>query len=218
MLSQSDLLIRDTLSNGFAALRTDPTPLYDIFKMRPSAEQQEIVNYFQSNVIPVELGYPRNTSTPGAYIILGNSTEDQSKWVLGSTFPADGYPPNTEVIGSFFRTILNLIIWDVNANRAAWMSNIVQWLMLSNRLVLEGSGLFEQSMSAQDLVPVPVWLPDYAFARNITLNFEEADTVATANEDAIQTTINVDAAVDVYTDSTPVVVADVDTYSGNRGN
>jgi hypothetical protein len=189
MFQQSDLLMRDTIDDGFAALRKDPTPLADLFAMRPMAEQQEIAVYFQNNVIPVQLGYARQNPQPGVYVILGSSAEDQQKWVLGSTFPADGYPPNADAEGSFFRTTLNLVVWDVNADRAVWMSSIVRYILLANRINLETDGLFEQAMTAQDLVPVPVWLPDYAFARNLALTFYESDVVVTPDEAPIQNTI-----------------------------
>jgi hypothetical protein len=195
MLSQSDLLMRDMINAGFAALRADPTPLADVFALRPLPEQQEIEAYFQNNVIPVQLGYARQNPQPGVHVILGSSIEDQQKWALGSAFPANNYPPNVDAEGSFFRTTLNLIVWDVNADRAVWMSSIVRYILLANRDSLETSGLFEQTMTTQDLVPVPVWLPDYAFARNLTLTFYESDVVVTPDEALIQTTITPIATV-----------------------
>lgn len=87
-----DLIVFKTLTDGFAGLQQDPSPITDILKDRPESEVADLTEYLaaHSDDLKVKFGYPRSTADAnGIYVSLADTGEVEGEQTLGSSFPDD---------------------------------------------------------------------------------------------------------------------------------
>lgn len=204
MIVQPDIVIIQTLIDGFAGLRLDPTPIQDIFASHTQDEISDIQNYFSNTATPIRHGWAKTANeigTGAVFVSIANSQETESRQFLGSNAPDEtpGVNTNDEYLGSFFNTTLRISCKAPNANKALYISTIAKWILIGNRVSLENeNGLAQQVLSINDLIPQKVYEPDFVFTRDIMyqcLHLDIVDiTVATATVKSI--TVAPNATVD----------------------
>jgi len=183
MIVQPDIVIIQTLTDGFAGLRQDPTPIQDIFASHLQNEISDIQNYFSNTATPIRHGWAKTANeigTGAVFVSIANSQETETRQFLGSEAPNEtpGLNKNDEYLGTFFTTTLRVSCKAPNANKALYIATIAKWILIGNRVTLENqNGLMQQVISLSDLIPQKIYEPDYVFSRDISYQCLHLDIV-----------------------------------------
>ena len=180
-----DLIVRDTLVEGFEKIQKDPTPIAQIMRNRPQAEIADVQNFFASNdVLPVSLGFARqHPQVPGLYVTLGSSSEEPDYQVIGSEYDqiienaGEDNEVQIQVTGTELRTVIRIASLSANADLAVYLAAITGWILLRERSSLDNKGLKEQVLSIGDVTPDPQMQPDLVFRRDVSLTCLESASV-----------------------------------------
>lgn len=172
MIIQADLLVKDQLVTFFTALRADAALVDRLFPTRPLAERTEIKAFFQNNVLPIRLGYPRNVADlPGVFLILGMLGETDRGQTIGEVLSETVTSTTfTEEHGSHFSGVVKCSCMTENGNLTVWLQSLVFAALLLAREDLNTLGIEEQKLSAADFEPMPQWFPSFVFRRDVSLS------------------------------------------------
>lgn len=203
MLVQVDLCLQRALEEELRLLRTDATPLREVFEGLPEEDIEVISRTFASLVAPVKLGYPRDvTELPGLFVTLGSMSEAEQ--TIGEGFGEEVFRHIANGVegdplywedrsGTFMQSTVRVCCWTENANLTVWLQNVVTWVLLRRRDELTDVGLLEQRIGATDFEPLPRWFPSFAYRRDVTFSAKHAATYV----NRVRPIANVDAEATV---------------------
>jgi len=203
VLAFPDLIVEKTLSDGFAELKANPTPVSSILGTLSETEVADLQQYLVNTDIKVDFGYPRApVSVPGVYITIADSPETDQ--FIGSDVPEDEEeePLQTNtgnlVEGTRFSSSVRIACRAPNSKLVVYLAAMVQWLLIVNRMSMYDQGLQDQRISVRDVMPDSGLQPDLILQRDLMLSCSHFSSVITDVVDRVA-----DVSVTV-TPTTPV--------------
>ena len=137
---------------------------------------EEVRKYILDNEIFVNIGYPRAHDTyPRINVVLGDSAENEV-YLGGIGSERRRENPNSDSYIVNWGTVKNntysLLLSAINPNEVAILHQVIDWILVCNRVILEEMGLLGPSFSAADLRPDKDMLQggNFAFERIMSVN------------------------------------------------
>lgn len=168
-------VLQDVLRRGFYELKRDTSIVDDLFYKLRLATRNDIKEYLEEHDTTVYLNFPKETFKYPLLAIV-NASDDESEGLdaLGDHFGGAPYLGG-ETAGYYLGHGLNsryniFCLAGRDSNAVLWLYYLAKAVLMINRETLDSHGLYNVMMSGQDVSFKEDLLPEFSFARLLTVS------------------------------------------------
>jgi hypothetical protein len=195
-ISAPEIVVETIINTGFANVIANASTLVPLIFTDFPAQYSTDTNAFLTGPnfkVNTLFSYQFNPAElPAFNIVLTSEDESPSdrKMYLNDDVETLGSPAgeNTAKTGSDWACGISIIVRTEKVRQCIILYNIVKWLMLGNRMTLEGAGIKTSKFSGSDLAYSPTQ-PTMVFNRQLRMDCRVYNTVDTIATDLNSTTI-----------------------------
>lgn len=170
-------IIQEVLRLGLSRIHDDPSLIDTLFSTLDDTARNDIRAFYATHNVPVRVNYPRDAITfPLVAIVSAGDNENQSYDVIGDFFTSEVDAARVEqinVIGYATRGDLNIMcLAGKDSNAPMWLYYVVKAILLLNRDTLVAHGLHNLTVAGRDVTFRDDLLPEFTYARSVTLSFD----------------------------------------------
>lgn len=161
---------------------------FAIRRALPFLEEDELVmvqRLVAQKPLKVVHGFAREGATfPTVALVLANETSAKSEMFLndyatiGTDTFGDSGGSHANIYSVGFDTLLRLIVYAENPDVTLYWYELTKFILIQSRLILARLGIDIPTLAGGDLRPLPEFLPEVIYMRELRLSFRTRQTFA----------------------------------------
>ena len=168
-------VLQDVLRKGFYELKLDPSLVDELFYKLRDVTRADIKDYLSAHNTAVHLNFPKDTITfPMLAVLNAGDNESEGLDALGDHFGHAEYLGGQSAnyfLGHGLNSQYHVYcLAGRDSNAVLWLYYLAKAILLLNRDTLDSHGIHNMMMSGQDISFREDLLPEFSFARLLTVS------------------------------------------------